>query len=204
MQKLIILFGAPGSGKGLLGDRLIAKTDMVKISTGDIFRAAIKKQTDLGTKVADYVAHGKLVDDLTVNTVVFNAIAATNQDIILDGYPRNLAQFHSLCRFLQDKFYTICIYLDASTSAIMDRIKERRICESCGTTHFAHEGCCPKCGGRSILRDDDKLFAQRMSDYQTTTATLLEDLYAWCKETIVLNAMDIEESTKEALKLLGY
>lgn len=204
MRTLIILFGAPGSGKGLLGDVLIQKTDLLKVSTGDIFRSEIKRQTDLGISIAGLVKSGRLVDDFIVNSIVSDALFSTSRNILLDGYPRNLSQFENLRCLTLGWFCPICVYLNAPLPAIMDRIKERRICEICGTTHFASNGCCPKCGGRSIMREDDKLFAKRMRDYQTTTEPLLGRICAWSQRFIVVDALNIEESQSLVLKFLGY
>ena len=110
-KRLIIMFGAPGSGKGIIGEALVQAFGFQKISTGDILRDEVKKQTPLGRLVAGYVSNGLLVNDDIVNNIVKNLLDGSSQDVLLDGYPRNLAQCDFLLNLIKDDFERHCVYL---------------------------------------------------------------------------------------------
>lgn len=168
-KQIIIMFGPPGSGKGMIGDALVKAFGFFKISTGDIFRKEVKNQTPLGCQIADSILNGDLIDDDIVNNIVAEQLSKANRHILLDGYPRNFSQGHFLLKLTKDKYYMDCVYLSADKDLIISRIEQRRICEDCGKTHFAKDGCCPACGGKSIIRDDDKLIRKRFLQYQWDT-----------------------------------
>lgn len=202
MKKLIILFGAPGSGKGLIGDRLVAKTSMTKFSTGDFFRSEVKRHTSLGNVISHDVQNGIILDDDLVNTVVQKALIDAKTDIILDGYPRTFSQSYFLKGLVENNYTVICIHVNTSIKEILSRIGQRRICEQCGTTHFASQGSCPKCGGRSIIREDDQRIRERLQQYTRITLPILEDeIKYWC-EVIEVNGMNIDESVANILATL--
>ena len=193
MKRLIILFGAPGSGKGLLGDTLSARFGLTKIATGDILRAEVKAKTPLGRRIASDVRSGILLDDTIVNPIVIRALAESSGDVILDGYPRRLSQFDFLRQTAETGFDTVCVYVGISVEAVIARIGRRRICEKCGATHPVEAGCCPKCGGRSVVREDDALIKKRLDVYLRTTWPVLGPLISWCRKTVAVDGGSIEK-----------
>ena len=201
---LIIMFGAPGSGKGLLGDKIMEQMRLTKISTGDILRREVKDQTSLGCKIASRVKTGILVNDAIVNPIVKKALDEAAGGVLLDGYPRCFSQFEFLKQCVKDIYDPVCVYLNTPIEDILSRISQRRICENCGTTHFASQGCCPKCSGRSIVREDDALIHNRIFDYlETTEPVLREKIIFWCK-VISVNGINIEKGLSDVLAYLKH
>ena len=203
-KQLIIMFGAPGSGKGIIGDALVKAFGFQKISTGDILRDEVKKQTPLGGLVADYVSNGLLVDDDIVNNIVKNLLEGASQDVLLDGYPRNFAQCDFLFNLLRDDFEPHCIYLEAPKELIIARIEQRRICADCGKTHLAQDGCCPACGGESIIRKDDAQIRERYELYQRVTERFFwpKLYYEYHISTDFIDCSDLKKATEKALDAL--
>ncbi|MFO8053037.1 MAG: adenylate kinase [Candidatus Omnitrophota bacterium] len=158
----LILFGAPGSGKGTQADMLANELNLKKISLGDILRQEVKKGSDLGVKVKQYMDKGELVPNDTVREVIDANLADDN--FILDGYPRNQKQAETLDGILDEKNRTIdaFIYLDVSRDTIVDRLSKRRVCKKCGVNYHLDtmppekDNICDDCGSELIQRDDDK------------------------------------------------
>ncbi|MCF7887011.1 MAG: adenylate kinase [Candidatus Omnitrophica bacterium] len=158
----LILFGAPGSGKGTQADILAKDFDLRKISLGDILRQEVKKGSDLGARVKQYMDKGELVPDDTVKEVIdANLIDGS---FILDGYPRNRKQAETLDGILREKNRSIdaFIYLDVSRDTIVDRLSKRRVCKKCGVNYHLDtmppekDNICDSCGSELVQRDDDK------------------------------------------------
>ena len=191
MKRLIILFGAP-----------VEKTGMKKVSTGDFFRSEVKQQTLLGKIVASRVKQGDLLSDFIVNPVIENAFSQILGDIILDGYPRTFSQFGFLKELVEREYTPLCVYVDTKIDDILSRISQRRVCEDCGTTHFASQGCCPKCGGRSLIREDDERILERINQYSTLTLPVLEErIKYWCR-VVSVNGLNTKESVAQVLEEL--
>ncbi len=203
MPYLLILFGPPGSGKTLLGNALFREEKISKIATGDLLRKEVKDQTPLGIRIAYKVLSGQLVDDDIVNPIVAAGLENCSDSVLLDGYPRNFAQFNFLKQCVDKRFYTVCIHLDISFQDIIKRISQRRICQDCGTTHFADAGKCPYCGGRSVFRSDDAVIVDRLAVYRKTIEPLFnKELIPWCDEVIKVNAVDIDKSIEQVLEFV--
>jgi adenylate kinase len=157
----LILFGAPGSGKGTQADILAKEFKLSKISLGDILRQEVKKGSDLGAKVKQYMDKGELVPDGTVKDVIDANLAEDN--FILDGYPRNSQQAKTLEDILKKRNGSIdaFIYLDVSRETIVDRLIKRRVCKNCGANYHLEtmppkeDNICDRCGSDLIQRDDD-------------------------------------------------
>ena len=199
LRRMIILFGPPGSGKGLLGDRLVEELNLTKISTGDILRREIKDDTPLGIKITRQVKSGILVADKIVNQIVARRLAETTGDVLLDGYPRRSPQFAFLHSCVKDFSKPLCVVLNTNLDVILNRIQQRRICEICGTTHFASQGCCPKCGGRSVIREDDALIRKRIRSYLKETEPILyREMLPWCT-SLSVDGLQLEESLQAVL-----
>ena len=175
----LILLGAPGSGKGTQAANITEKYDLPHISTGDIFRENIEKETPLGLKIKAVMDTGNLCpDDLTVE-IVKDRLASTDcqNGYLLDGFPRNLVQAEALEQFASpDKV----INLDIDLSVIERRLTGRRSCPKCKNSfHIDFIGnteICPECGAKLIIRKDDnsETVKSRLAVYKKETAPLVE------------------------------
>ncbi len=203
MKKLIILFGAPGSGKGLLGDVLVEKTGITKVSTGDILREEVRKDTLLGKKVADYITSGSLVEDSVINPIL-DIFTQTDGDILLDGYPRNFSQLKYLKNKLKNDYQVICVHVNPPEKLILSRIEQRRVCSKCGTTQFAGNGKCVKCAGELIVRDDDKWIKNRISYYNRVTKAVLPDLMTWSEITLIFKGTETEKNAEIIKQVMAH
>ena len=162
----LVFLGLPGAGKGTQAKILADKYDIPHISTGDIFRNAIKNETPLGVKAKKYIDSGELVPDEVTNGIVKERLQDKdcNEGFILDGYPRTLDQANALDRNLDElsKALDLVIYTRVRESELIKRLTGRRICEDCGVTYHVdfnppeEESVCDECGGKLIQRDDDK------------------------------------------------
>lgn len=180
----LILFGAPGAGKGTQSELLIKRQGMTQISTGDLFRAAIKGQTDLGKKAQEYMDKGQLVPDSIVIGMVEEVLQKGVKNFILDGFPRTVAQAEALDALLSKMNLSIgkAIFLEVPMSILMDRLTGRRVCKNCGAVYHIVskpskvEGVCDNCGGEVIQRNDDKadVIETRLKTYQEFTSPLKE------------------------------
>lgn len=182
----IIMLGAPGAGKGTQADKICAKYNIPHISTGDIFRANIKNNTELGQKAKSYMDKGELVPDELVVDLVVDRIKADDctNGYVLDGFPRTIPQAEALDAALaaiNDKV-DYAINVEVPDENIINRMSGRRACVACGATyHIVHiptkvEGVCDKCGADLILRDDDKpeTLKNRLNVYHEQTQPLID------------------------------
>ncbi len=182
----IIMLGAPGAGKGTQAKKIAEKYGIPHISTGDIFRANIKNQTELGMKAKSYMDQGALVpDELTLELIMDRF---TNDDCkngyVLDGFPRTIPQAEALTKALADKQDVVdyAINVDVPDEAIVSRMSGRRACLACGGTYHIKfnptktEGICDACGGELVLRDDDKpeTVQKRLNVYHEQTQPLID------------------------------
>lgn len=182
----IIMLGAPGAGKGTQAKKIAEKYGVPHISTGDIFRANIKNQTELGMKAKSYMDQGALVpDELTLELIMDRF---TNDDCkngyVLDGFPRTIPQAEALTKALADKQDAVdyAINVDVPDEAIVTRMSGRRACLACGGTYHIKfnptkvEGICDACGGELVLRADDKpeTVQKRLDVYHEQTQPLID------------------------------
>lgn len=179
----VILFGAPGAGKGTQSSFLVDRLGMVQISTGDLFRAAIKNKTDLGVLAQGYMDKGDLVPDAVVIGMVQEALSKLEgRSFILDGFPRTVAQAEELEKILVKLNVKIgqAIFLEVPQGDLIERLTGRRVCKSCGAVYHVkskpskQESVCDLCGGDVIQRNDDKLevIATRLKNYEESTLPL--------------------------------
>ncbi len=180
----IVLLGAPGAGKGTQAQKLVADYQLAHISTGDLLRAAVKAQSELGVAAKGYMDAGKLVpDDLVVNLVLerLEQDDCKQHGFILDGFPRNTAQAEVLDKALDGKGIKLdaALLVDVEAQVIVDRLSSRRTCKECGYTGTAADTTCPRCSGEMYQRDDDKpeTIKNRLDVYAENTAPLV-DYYA--------------------------
>lgn len=182
----IILMGPPGAGKGTQAKRLIAKYDIPHISTGDMFREAIKQGTDLGLLAKRYIDAGHLVpDDVTIG-IVRERLAKPDcqKGYLLDGFPRTIPQAEALEKLTKDikREVEVVIDIDADEKELIRRICGRRVCKVCGTPYHVDtmkpkvDGVCDVCGGPLIQRADDNEAALkvRLGHYYEQTRPLLD------------------------------
>ena len=182
----IILMGPPGAGKGTQAKLIIAEHNLPHISTGDMFREAIKNKTPLGVLAAQYINDGHLVpDDVTIGLVK----ERLSQDdcangYILDGFPRTIPQAEALEKLTKEigRSISAVINIDTPKAMLVERIGGRRVCKSCGTPYHIVtrkpkvDGVCDKCGGELIQRADDneEALSVRLEIYLKDTAPILE------------------------------
>ena len=182
----ILLMGPPGAGKGTQSPNLVEKYGVPAISTGDMFRAAVRDHTPLGTKAKEYMDAGQLVpDDVTIG-IVKDRLAQedTKKGFILDGFPRTLDQAIALDVVLQELGINSVHVIDITMEPelLVSRITGRRICKNCGATYHVTnlpskvEGVCDKCGGELYQRADDQeaTVRKRLEVYSTQTKPLID------------------------------
>lgn len=157
--------GLPGAGKGTQAERIVEKYEIPHISTGDMFRAAIKGETELGLKAKSFMDQGALVPDEVTIGIVRERLGKNDceKGFLLDGFPRTVAQAQALEEILSDLYRKIdyVINIEVDKDILMERLTGRRICKQCGSTYHlvfnppAVEGICDKCGGELYQREDD-------------------------------------------------
>ena len=176
----IVLLGAPGAGKGTQAQKLVEEFKVAHISTGDLLRAAVKNQTELGIKAKEYMDAGQLVPDELVVGLVKERLAEPDAQIgfILDGFPRNTAQAAVLDAELAKEGISLdgALLVDVASEVIIKRLSSRRTCRACGYTAGPEVEVCPRCGGEMYQRDDDKpeTIAKRLETYDSQTAPLID------------------------------
>lgn len=209
----LILFGAPGAGKGTQSELLIKRKDMFQISTGDLFRAAIKGQTDLGKKAQAYMDKGQLVPDSIVIGMVEEVLNKGAKNFILDGFPRTVAQAQALDELLNKMHLSIgkAIFLEVPTEILMDRLTGRRVCKNCGAVYHIvskptkTEGVCDNCNGEVIQRNDDKaeVIGTRLKAYEEFTSPLKDFYKKAGKFTAVDGNRETENVYNEIEKIIS-
>ena len=182
----LMVFGAPGAGKGTQAKFLIEKYDIPQISTGDILRAAIADKTDMGMEAKKFMDEGKLVPDSTIIGIIKDTLAQDNckKGFILDGFPRTLPQAEALSELMKNMNISLdkVISLNVPDELIVGRITGRRVCSNCGASFHVkfnppkEENKCDYCGSELIIRKDDNpdTVKSRLSAYHEQTAPLID------------------------------
>ncbi|SDF50880.1 adenylate kinase [Sporolituus thermophilus] len=182
----ILLMGPPGAGKGTQAVKLVEAFHIPHISTGDMFRAAVKEGTPLGKQAKEYMDAGQLVPDSVTIGIVKERLAKPDceRGFILDGFPRTLDQADALDRTLCELGIRLDRVINISVPAeeLVKRMTGRRICRSCGATYHIHfnppaqAGICDKCGGELYQRADDQeqTVTKRLAVYSAQTQPLIE------------------------------
>ena len=181
----VVMLGAPGAGKGTQAKRLANKYNIPHISTGDIFRANIKNNTELGSKAKGYMDQGLLVPDELVVDLVVDRLnnPDCSRGYILDGFPRTIPQAEALDIAMLDNSGKLefAIDIDVPDNRIIKRMAGRRACVNCGGTYHLvsippkKEGICDVCGSLLVLREDDKpeTVEKRLKIYHEQTQPLI-------------------------------
>ncbi|MCJ8009704.1 adenylate kinase [Lederbergia wuyishanensis] len=161
----LVLMGLPGAGKGTQADKIVEKYGVPHISTGDMFRAAMKEGTELGLKAKSFMDKGELVPDEVTIGIVRERLSKNDCEngFLLDGFPRTVAQAEALEKILAEisKKIDYVINIQVDQSILMERLTGRRICKSCGATYHlvfnppTEPGICDRCGGELYQRQDD-------------------------------------------------
>ena len=194
----IIMLGAPGAGKGSQASRIATEYQLPHISTGDIFRANLKEETELGKKAKSFMDKGELVpDDITIAMLLERIHKEDCKNgYILDGFPRTIPQAEALKEALAKKNEKIDLALDveATDELIIKRMAGRRTCPSCGAIYHIVtlqpkvEGKCDRCGADLIQRKDDneETVKNRLKSYHEIT----EPLISYYKKEGILEEID--------------
>lgn len=186
MIKSIILLGAPGAGKGTNAKKICAKLNIPHISTGDMFREAIKNKTPLGELANSYISQGLLVPDEVTIGLVKERLSKDDckEGFLLDGFPRTIPQAEALeeigAELKRPVNYVINIVVPENV--LVERITGRRVCKSCGAPYHVKnmppkvDGVCDLCGGELMQRKDDNIetLKARLDEYHNNTTPLVK------------------------------
>lgn len=182
-QKVVILLGPPGSGKGTQAVRISQELGIPHISTGDLFRENIKNNTPLGQKARTYMDAGKLVPDEVVLDMLFDRVSRQDcaKGYLLDGFPRTIPQAEAYDKKFPATAQLIVINLDVPDEIIFKRAEGRLTCKNCGTIYNRYyspptqDDICDKCSGELVQRPDDKaeVVEERLKVYHAQTEPLI-------------------------------
>lgn len=210
----LLMMGPPGAGKGTQAAKLVKEFNIPQISTGDMFRAAVKEGTELGKQAKACMDEGKLVPDEVTIGIVRERLAKEDcqNGFILDGFPRTVAQAEALTKILSDmgKSLTRVLNIHVPSEDLIGRAVGRRICKKCGATYHIKynapkvEGVCDECGGELYQRDDDTVetMTNRLNVYVQSTRPLIEYYKAAGVYTKIDGRQPIEKVTEDLVKVL--
>ncbi len=198
-MNIVILLGAPGSGKGTVAGQLAASNSGLKhVSSGDLLRGAVAKGTDAGLKAKAFMDAGQLVPDELIARMIADVVKETQGDVtmLLDGFPRNVAQADILAATAKESGATIksAVLIDVPDALIEERILGRRTCPKCKRGYHVKnlppkvEGVCDDCGESLVIRKDDnpETVKDRLAVYHAQT----EPLIAYYRNAGLLRTVD--------------
>jgi len=200
----MIFLGAPGAGKGTIAKKFNEEYVIPHISTGDLFREAVKNKKELGEKVSNILASGGLVPDSITIEIVKQRISEPDckNGYILDGFPRTIVQAET---FEKENPIDLVVFFDISDEDVKKRLGGRRVCEKCGAIYNIYfsskpkkDGVCDIDGAKLIIRSDDneESITKRLEMYHSQTAPLI-DFYKNLNKLISVNAMSSVEQIFE-------
>ena len=206
----LVLLGPPGAGKGTQAKLLQDSRSLLKLSTGDMLRAAVAAGTELGRKAGDIMERGQLVPDALVINLIAERLDedGSGRGFVLDGFPRTLAQAEALDRLLKERGKTLdrVIVMAVDDEALVERIAGRFACAKCGEGyHDAHKRplrpqVCDRCGGTEFVRrpdDNEAVVRSRLKAYHTQTKPLIDYYTRQGKVKTVDGMADIGTVAKE-------
>ena len=206
----LILLGAPGAGKGTQAEVICNHLSIPAISTGNIIRAALKAQTEMGRKAKDYIENGLLVPDDVVIGIIRDRLAEDDckNGFILDGFPRTVPQAEALDKMGVEIDRVIDI--EVPDERIAQRMAGRRVCAVCGASYHTlykqpkEEGVCDSCGGALVQRKDDEAqtVLERLRVYHEQTEPLIAYYQAKGKLRVVEGQEAVADTTALTLKAL--
>ncbi|MCR5741621.1 MAG: adenylate kinase [Gammaproteobacteria bacterium] len=181
----LLLLGKPGAGKGSVAEVIKKNTNIIHLSTGDIFRKEMKEETELGLLAKSYINKGQLVPDEVTNEIIKSVLKKNpNNSYLFDGYPRTVNQAIFLKGAMKELGMKLDGVFDLETDddLVIERLSSRRVCKACGAIYNTRnhnpkvEGVCDVCGGEIIQRKDDKAEAikERLVVYETQTKPLID------------------------------
>jgi adenylate kinase len=182
----IILLGAPGAGKGTQASMLTEKLNIVQVASGDLFRQALQRETELGKKAKTYMEKGQLVPDEITIQMVLDRLAEPDceKGALLDGFPRNIEQAEALDKALAGQSGEIdsVVYIKVSGEELLKRLSGRWICRDCQAPYHEVDsppkvpGRCDRCGGELYQRADDnpETVKKRLDVYFAETSPLID------------------------------
>ena len=198
----LVLLGPLGSGKGTQAGIISEKYNLPHISTGEIFRANIKNETELGKIAKSYIDKGELVPEELTNKLVEDRLKSDDckNGFILDGYPRNLAQ----AKFLEGiTDIDIALMIDLSEDKIIERLSSRRMCSKCAqptSLNWMVDGKCEKCGGDVYVRDDDK---PEVIKVRLAKQAVSQDVINFYKQKGVFSKIDATDNVDDTFALVS-
>lgn len=209
----LILFGPPGAGKGTQSALLVERLKMRQISTGDLFREAMNKQTALGKRAKEFVDAGKLVPDEIVIGMVDEVLEKLNgQSFILDGFPRTVPQAEALAALLLRRSLSIgrVVFLEVPRVELLSRLSGRRVCTKCGAVYHVEskpakiQGVCDVCGGEVVQRKDDResVIRIRLEEYDQSTAPV-KDFYKKAGRSVEIDGTGDTEAVFSRIRSQG-
>ncbi len=182
----LILLGPPGAGKGTQAQLLVNRYHIPQISTGDILREAVRRETALGKEAKRFMEKGQLVPDEVVIGIIEGRLndSDCHSGFILDGFPRTIPQAEALQKILQKMERTLhhVINIEVETEELVRRLTGRRTCKLCGAMYHIifsppkKDGICDRCGGPLYQREDDQeeTIRMRLKEYERQTAPLIQ------------------------------
>jgi adenylate kinase len=211
-RKIVILLGNPGAGKGTQSRAIRCRLDIPQISTGDMLRDAVARQTSFGKEAKDRMDAGELVSDEIVNGIVAERILQEDcqKGFILDGYPRTVSQAETFAKELKpdDRLYVIEIRAQAAN--LVNRLVGRLMCPNCGDIYNIYsrvpksDNTCDRCGHELIHRSDDRedLIQERFKTYDGETYPLVRFYETQGVYHQVDGLRPIGEVTKDILNII--
>ena len=211
----LMVFGAPGAGKGTQAKFLVEKYGIPQISTGDMLRAAIAQKSAMGLEAKKYMDNGELVPDSTIIGIIKERLE--NDDcqngFILDGFPRTLAQAQALDVLMKEsgKELDFVLSFDVPDELIIERIAGRRVCPKCGASYHVEfnpsktEGICDVCGTELITREDDNAntVKNRLLNYHKQTAPLIDFYKKMGVFAHIDGSQELSKVTEDMFQILG-
>lgn len=207
----LVLLGPPGAGKGTQAQEISRRLEIPHVSTGDMFRTAIRSGTELGRKAKEYLEAGQLVPDEVTIGLVKDRLSRRDCEggFLLDGFPRTVPQAQALDDWLEERGLKLDAVLDieAPREVLLVRLTGRRICSACGATYHVvynppqKPGRCDICGGELVQRQDDRedTVRERLEVYDRQTAPLKK----YYQERGVLHEINGNQEIGQVLREIG-